>query len=321
MLDLSKSFEELKKKEQKKIEDGVYVKDTSFIEFKPNNSYHFRMLFIAPDGAKRSHPFIYQCKHSVYDSSTSTYADVICPVSKYWLDQRGYDKCPICKTAGAAYHAYKKSNLPSDKELYDKARRKQNGYAYVYVVHDSFNPDNEGTIKIMHMGWSVYTELMLKIFGVDVKKNKIAGNNPIGQEAFSITEGYNLEITTIEKPVEDKIYNDYNIDFSRKATDLSSSITTQLMEDSMKELDMDGRFFKFVEFEELHQFHQTYFLNDGDDGDDEINISFEKESAPVMNVKPSITPTTAVKETPVDDDDDILADLDLDDLDELIGTD
>jgi len=294
-------------------------KNEGFIEFKPGNKYKFRLLWAIPEESERTHPFIYQCKHTYFDKNQDIYEEEICPVSVYWQDTRGFSTCPVCKSAKKAYKDWNENGIASAEDLYRTAKRKQNGYTYVYVVKDTCNPENEGTIKMMHMGFTIYRELMLKVFGVDIKldfklsdeeKEKIKKANledAIGEEAFGIDNGINLEITTTAAPGGNG-WNNYDISFARKATDLSDILTDEFMDNAMKELKMDEKYYIKGSIEKLLEFNEKYILGkatQNSTNSDEIEITFDEDEEEETEVKPK----KEVSTDPVDD-----LDAELDDL-------
>jgi len=295
--------------------------DKSFVKFKPGHKYEFRLLWSIPDKSERNDAFIYQCKHTHFDKDADVFTEVTCPVSVHLQNTRGFSTCPVCKSAKKAYKDWNDNGIASAEEIYNAAKRKQNGYVYVYVVKDSLTPENEGTIKIMHMTYTMYKLLMLKVFGVDIKPNykdskeekerkRLANlEDALGEEVFDIENGYNLKITTTQAEGGEN-WNDYDVSFARKPSDLSKVLTDEFQEEAMKELKMDERFFTDLDMEALEKFNEDFIL-----GKAKVNSTVEDEDIPMNFDDDDEEEEEETPNEPANDD----ADDSDDDLDSLLS--
>lgn len=319
---LKEQFASMQKESLKSTEStSGGFEDKTFVKFKPGHKYEFRLMWSIPDDSERNDAFIYTCKHTHFDKAADVFTEVPCPVSVHIQNTRGFSTCPVCKSAKKAYKDWNDNGIASAEETYKTAKRKQNGYVYVYVIKDSLTPENEGTMKIMHMTYTMYKLLMLKVFGVDIKPNykdteedkerkRLANlEDAMGEEAFDIVNGYNMKITTTQAEGGEN-WNDYDVSFSRKPSDLSKVLTEEFQEAAMKELTMDERFYSVLDMEALEKFNEDFILGQAQAKADsaaeaeEIPMNFDNEEEEA--------PSEPVKTADADDEedlDDLLADL------------
>lgn len=233
-------------------------KDPRFIEFVGGNTYKFRLLYCPNTETGRSTPIITQYTHTYYDRENKKYYSSICPSSNY-LD--GHTKnCPICSLANRIWaigNKAKQAGTPSllAEKLYRQYKRKLSTYAVVYVVNDSYNPDNNGTCKIVRFGDTMTKFIDQYVFGKPVrdkngKETQIDPDLVLGFDAFNIDNGRDLIITTTTKAFEtaegeQKNYCDYSAQFSPKYT--SIDISEQELPAIFDDLNFDADFFKAVD--------------------------------------------------------------------------
>ena len=233
-------------------------KDPRFIEFVGGNTYKFRLLYCPNTETGRSTPIITQYTHTYYDRENKKYYSSICTSSNY-LD--GHTKnCPICSLANRIWaigNKAKQAGTPSllAEKLYRQYKRKLSTYAVVYVVNDSYNPDNNGTCKIVRFGDTMTKFIDQYVFGKPVrdkngKETQIDPDLVLGFDAFNIDNGRDLIITTTTKSFEtadgeQKNYCDYSAQFSPKYT--SVDISEQELPAIFDDLNFDADFFKPVD--------------------------------------------------------------------------
>ena len=141
------------------------------------------------------------------------------------------------------------------EKLYRQYKRKLSTYAVVYVVNDSYNPDNNGTCKIVRFGDTMTKFIDQYVFGKPVrdkngKETQIDPDLVLGFDAFNIDNGRDLIITTTTKSFEtadgeQKNYCDYSAQFSPKYT--SVDISEQELPAIFDDLNFDADFFKPVD--------------------------------------------------------------------------
>lgn len=233
-------------------------KDPRFIEFVGGNTYKFRLLYYPNTETGRSTPIITQYQHTYYDRENKKYYSSICTSSNY-LD--GHTKnCPICSLANRIWaigNKAKQAGTPSllAEKLYRQYKRKLSTYAVVYVVNDSYNPDNNGTCKIVRFGEMMTKFIDQYVFGKPVrdrngKETQIDPDLVLGFDAFNIDNGRDLIITTTTKAFEStdgeqKNYCEYSAQFSPKYT--SVDISEQELPAIFDDLNFDADFFRAVD--------------------------------------------------------------------------
>lgn len=238
--------------------NGDSFRDPRFVQFVGGNTYKFRLLYCPNTETGRSAPIITQYTHTYYDRENKKYYSSICTSSNY-LD--GHTKnCPICSLANRIWaigNKAKQTGTPSllAEKLYRQYKRKLSTYAVVYVVNDSYNPDNNGTCKIVRFGDTMTKFIDQYVFGKPVrdkngKETQIDPDLVLGFDAFNIDNGRDLIITTTTKAFEtaegeQKIYCDYSAQFSPKYT--SVDISEQELPAIFDDLNFDADFFKGVD--------------------------------------------------------------------------
>jgi hypothetical protein len=264
-----KIFDQMKNKvqEQNTKRSGGF-NDERFIKFEPGNTYRFRLLYYTDDSSDRELPFISKYTHFVKDETDNKWKGVTCPTTKF--PKTGFDKCPLCTNNSKLWS----SGLDSDKELYKKFRRKFNGYALVYVVHDPLTSDNNGTVKIMRFGVMIDRWLKKEIFGASSGRDDEAEDvmsDPIGSLAFATEDGHDLIVECTKKGD----WNEYACKFARSATTIE--IDDDDLEAQCKELNFDSEH-KVSTEQELQDFFNKHVLDTcGEEAD--VTIEDEPEAA------------------------------------------
>ena len=206
MTDMRKKFDELKKKKQVSDEQASKPKtDERLIKFVPGNTYRFRLLFSTSD--KRSSPFIEKVTHNFYSKEKRSSGWITCPTSEYIDGKYGYKNCQACGKV-SDFWKQKDNGSISAGELYNTFKRKNVCFAPVYVVSDGSNPENNGKVKIMKYGYTVYEFLEREVFARDPKTKKpIVDAETTGPDAFELTNGYDLIVTVTQKTKEFPAYS------------------------------------------------------------------------------------------------------------------
>ena len=246
----TKTFEALKKKVQEQSQGSSFVNKDE-IKWEPGNTYRFRLLFREEDEDSKfnwhddlntTDGFIKRKFHAAKDSNDK-YVRVTCPVTFY--GNKGYNMCPTCSDLPEMY----KDGNP----LYGKVKRRDGIYAYVYVVKDPVNPDNEGHVKAMWMGKKMYADLKLKIWGVDERYKpkgeeleEVDTSDAYGEEAFLLADGFDLVVKiTTNKTVDPKTkktreFNEYNCSFAKDRSSLD--VDFEILEEEMEALKLGADF-------------------------------------------------------------------------------
>ena len=315
--DLTQMFDDLKKKEAKKLNDKANKKfntDDSFIEFKSGNTYKLRLLFHVPAGSQRKMPFINRYTHTFWDDTRSNnkLQEIVCPTSEYISDGAGFKECEVCGETSKFYKEKEKGSA-SAKALYETFRRKFNGFAIAYVVSCPSNKDYEGKVKVMRYGVTINRFLKKEIFGVDLTNNQMVTEDTIGINAFRLEDGYDMIIAVGTKKADGKDYNTYDCSFARKPSKVS--ITEAEIAEQVQALKFDDRFFTHSTKEEIFEFKKKYILGSEEDVEakpaptaapvdelDEIPMGNAPKSAPVVEKKES-APAAAPKAAAAAEDD------------------
>lgn len=291
--DIKKLFEEQKQKEVQKVENRKESKsrlsdDPRFIHFKSGNTYRMRLLYYIPEDSKRKVPFIHKNTHSYYNEATSTLSWAVCPTSEYLLDNRGFKECKVCEAVSDFYKKSKES--PSNKELYEKFKRRFNGFALVYVVNDPTNEANNNTVKIIRYGILINRFLKKEIFGIDTKENKVieaaAAAELVGPDAFDLENGYDLIITVGTNNTEVGDFNSYDLKFTKKPSKLN--VTEAEIAKQTEALNFDKDFYEEWSKTEILDFYNKYVLNEEvKDVKLEDTVNTDMDELPHLGDKPA----------------------------------
>ena len=318
--DLTQMFDDLKKKEAKKLNDKANKKfntDDSFIEFNSGNTYKLRLLFHVPTGSARKMPFINRYTHTFWDDTRSNnkLQEIICPTSEYISDNAGFKECEVCGDTSKFYKEKEKGSA-SAKALYETFRRKFNGYGLAYVVSCPSNKEYEGKVKIMRYGVTINRFLKKEIFGVDLTNNQMVTEDTIGINAFRLEDGYDMIIAVGSKKADGKDYNTYDCSFARKPSKVS--ITEAEIAEQVQALRFDDKFFSHSTKEEILEFKKKYILGSDEEitekpipqtapaeEHDEIPMGNAPKAPPVVEKKeatsaPKVTTTSAAAEDDID---------------------
>jgi len=295
--DLQNMFDDLKKKEAKKLNDKANKKfntDDSFIEFKSGNTYKLRLVFHIPEGSKRKMPFINRYTHTFWDDTrpSNKLQEIVCPTSEYISDNAGFKECEVCGDTSKFYKE-KEAGSTSAKALYETFRRKFNGFALAYVVSCPSNKEFEGKVKIMRYGVTINRFLKKEVFGVDLTNNQMVIEDTIGINAFKLEDGYDLVITVGSKKADNREYNDYACSFARKATKVN--ITEAEIAEQVKALKFDDRFFTHSTKEEIFEFKKKYILGADEDKPEPVQHVVEDHDEIPMGGAPT-APSVSVAE-------------------------
>lgn len=247
--DLNQMFKQLQTHETEREKSKG---DDRLINFKPGNTYVFRLLFIPSKDGKRVTPWIHNRTHTYSNKDTNTYDFTICPSSEYLLGPKGYNKCPMCKEATKYYDEFSKTKSKSAEELKNLYASIFNGFIPVYVISDPSKPENNGKVKIMRYGKTIKDFIKKKVLGRDEKNKEIVGYEPIGSKAFDTSAGYNLVIT-VTKPDN---WNKYDTEFSNSLT--SINVDPSHLQTMCNMLKFDEDFFTDYNEQNLYKFMNTY---------------------------------------------------------------
>ena len=265
MIDMRKKFEEMKRQETARLEkkSRSVNEDPRIIKWSQGNTYRLRLLFTTTD--KRDNPFINKNVHSYYNEETKESAWVTCPTSEYLEDLRGFNSCPTCKKL-SVYWKESQAGSVSAGELYKQFKRRFYGFAPVFVVSDSANPDNNGKVMIMKYGFKIYEYLKLNIWGVNVKsKQVVEGDELIGPDAFDLKSGYDLIVSVTANNTQVGKFNAYNMSFSKKQTAVPLSEAD--VEKAVKEFKFDEDFCTQSSKADLENFYNSYVFQKEIKGD------------------------------------------------------
>jgi len=268
----AKKSAELQSKEREEFSQNR-GKNEAFIDFKPGNTYQFRLLFMVQDGFNRTNPFIMKYSHSFWDDIEKESHWVTCPTSEYLDDMRGFKNCPICEKLSTFYKEAEKGSGTA-RELYDQFKRRFNGYCPVYVIKDPVKPANDGTVKIFRFGKTLAKFLKAEIFGIiDTSKTRDdeestceSSGEEIGIDAFDPNDGYDFIITVSLKTTKDKItgkeskFNNYSAKFSRKKSPIN--VSSKDLKSMFDELNFDKEFYTKNTVEELKEYTLKWVLGE-----------------------------------------------------------
>lgn len=250
----TEKFDTYRKKLEESQKQTSSFNAENYIDFKPGNTFKFRLIYFENPDSSREGPFIEKWVHSVKEENK--WFGITCPTTQF--PKTGFEKCPICTNNSKLWA----SELKTDKALYDKFKRRFNGYALVYVVNDPVKPTNNNHVKIMRFGITIHNWLNKEIFGIissKKRKNDEAvaeevDTEPVGFDAFKLKDGYDLFITVTEKGE----YNDYDCKFSRKATSIETDEAA--LEAEIKALNFDRELTSSTP-EEISSFFNRFVLD------------------------------------------------------------
>lgn len=291
-MSLKDLFEKSKQDEINRIENeaksNTFV-DDRIVQMKPGHQYSFRLMYpIDPKTNKPlKHPFINRKDHSYFDEVKKQRFEVVCPSTEYLLSGKvGYFRCAICQEL-RKMKPEADAGSKSAKATYDRLRRKDIGYALVYVVSNPTKPETNGTFMILRYKYTIMEFLKRKVYGIDMKTGKQLDIKTIGFEAFDLENGLNLDIDVTLKGE----YPQYSCEFSRDYT--SVPVTQEDVLNATKALKFVDDFYKSSTDEDIAEFVVEAFNLDFDAGTTDDNDSNE-ESAPPPPSKPTppATPTT-----------------------------
>lgn len=268
LVENKKLFNSYKKKLEEKLEKPDYSKeeDPRKINWKPDNTYRFRLLFYLDNKSNRQGPFIDKYIHNYWNSDTKESDRVTCPTSLYLEGNLGFKNCPICNNNSNLWKEYKNGSQTA-YELYKQHKRRFYGFALVYVVNDPVNSENNGKVRIMPYGITIQKFLESEVFGQG------DAADPVGSDAFNLEEGYDLIIQVEKNQTDAGNFNKYNPKFAREKT--SINIDTETIEKEIKELKFDEDFYSVSSKEELLKFYQDYVLDQNEDDEEEIQSDLE----------------------------------------------
>lgn len=237
----STKFQSYKNKAATKAQKSSGFNDPRFITFEANKKYKFRLLWWEDekpetDKTYRDSPFAETYIHSAKDESGKRHT-ITCPTT-FDPTRAGFQACKCCETSSALYKSGK-AGSQKDADLYALYKRKFHGYALVYVVSDPTNPDNNGTVKMMHYSIKAKQFLDSEIFGIESTwgdkddDDEDSGGDEVGEAAFQLKQGFDL-IVTVKKNGQ---WNDYQFKFARNASDVK--VNEDTLEDEIKALKFD----------------------------------------------------------------------------------
>jgi len=275
-MDLQKLFEQSRKKQVAQITASSEKKNFSnenFIDFKPGNTYSFRLIYYVPKGRAYTDPFAINYIHRIKLERGAS--EIMCPTSNHIDGQNGFKKCKVCE-AVSSFYKEGQAGSGSSKDLYSTFRRRFHGYAMVYVVKDPLKPENDGTVKLIHFNTDMYAWLMREIYGIDVKSKKelVLAEEPIGAKAFDLDDGYNFIVTVSQK---DK-YNAYACGWSKRTSAIT--VTEDTIAKAYDELNFEF-YLRNSTQSEIESFYNQHVVRET------VVSDMKKETAKVEEAKPS----------------------------------
>jgi hypothetical protein len=300
-----KQFENFKNKAQSRAKSSAFNKDDQIV-FKPNNTYKFRLMWWDNPKSDREGPFIEKYYHSC--ESDDGWKFCTCPTT--FQPKTGFKQCPTCENNSKLWN----SGSKADKELYRVHKRKYAGYALVYVISDPSNPDNNGQVKKMKFGVRMGKSLNTKVFGVNSDEG--VEEEVIGMDAFKLKDGLDLIVRVSSEKTDAGEFNVYNIDFSRKPSDIEID-DPKALEAQIESLNFDDEYEK-VSAEEVNRYFKKYVIDSVDDSDlPEESLSDDIDEDDLLS-DDLTNEIESVDDVKVEDVDDVSIDED-DDLDALIA--
>jgi len=291
----AKTFNNVKKKIQEEQTPKGF-NDDRMVVFKPGNTYKFRLVYYEDDSGKNDGPFITKFTHAAQDSNDK-WQVITCPTTFY--KKSGFDKCPTCSHNSKLWN----SGVESDKELYKKYRRRFNGFALVYVVHDPLNTDNNGHVKIMRFGVGIDKFLNKEIFAV-TRGDEEPVDDPMGFDAFKFEDGYDFIVSVEEQGG----FPDYQCKFAKRPTSIDAD--EDVLEAEINTLNFYGDLREETE-DRLNDFFNKCVLDNADDEeeDDDVDENIEDNSSIDDDVQKLLNDvnedeTEVAEETEETDDDD-----------------
>lgn len=196
----------------------------------------------------RVEPWIQQTTHS--GKGKDGFLKVICPQNTKYVSRNCY--CNICKECWELFQDGRDNGVKSSEELNRKVKGKFHGYVPFYVIDDTFNPENNGHVKILHFVTQTNDEFMRVIEGIDKKGNPIPGAYPLGENAWYWgDDGASHELCiTVSKG---QYGNDYGVSFAPTATSCAD-INAELVAKEYAELNFDKDYYLESTEDELDQF-------------------------------------------------------------------
>lgn len=305
-------FNQLRQKIQDDSQKKKKFTDDRFIEFKPGNTYRFRLIGYTPDNSEREDFLASKYKHMV-KTEDGKWHGVTCPTT---LNKTGFEKCPVCKKNRELYT----SKNPIDNELYKKYRRKFDGYAIVYVISDPVNESYNNTFKIIRYGTTIDKWLRKEIWGIvsatpdDDSEEVETVTESVGLDAINIVNGYDLIIEVSQKGE----WADYACKFARKPTTLN--LKEEDIIKKCEELDLDSEL-KISSDAQLTEFYEKVILNntsDSSEASDSTSINIDTiETTTKSSVTAEVPKSEKKKEKVVEKP--IVDELNMDDIENLIN--
>ena len=320
-LDRLKAYKkQLDEKSSKSTED--FKPNENFIQFKPGNSYRFRLIYSDPSGSPRekiNSPFLNRYVHKFKDAEDNHH-HVICPTSEYFDGEPGgFKKCPICTANSANYKKWEKSKSETTRQLFDTFKRQFSGFALVYVVNDGSNEDNNGKVRIMRYGKKIQEFLAREIFGIVKKGEAAPSDDPYFGDAFDPNDGFDLIINVTESTSTAGTFNAYATSFSRSKSsiDVDMSELSEMIDacNFDKELGVVSTYDEIDEFYRVHMLNESYTEPTASSSVEEVAEIEQpaKQVKPVEAAAPKKAAAKKAEPAPVvadDDDDDDEFDID-----------
>jgi hypothetical protein len=308
----------------------AYKPNENFIQFKPGNSYRFRLIYSDPTGSARekiNSPFINRYVHKFKDADEQNH-HVVCPTSEYFDGEPGgFKKCPICTANSANYKKWEKNKSATTRALFDTFKRQFSGFALVYVVADGYNESNNGQVRIMRYGKKIQDFLSREIFGIIKKGEAAPADDPYFGDAFDPEEGFDLILNVTENVSSAGTFNNYTTSFSRG----KSSINVDMAElsEQIKACEFDKELCTLSTYDDIDEFYRLHMLNESytepsaSSSVEEVETIEDAPKAEVKEVKPVKATKTKAKSTakkepaPVADEDD---EFDIDSISALVDS-
>jgi len=238
--DINAAMAQINQVHAQQEEQAKFV-DERFVYSKAGHNYSFRLLWSADAAGQRKLPIIFKLTH---ECGVGSDRDIVtCPTSDYISGNAGFRQCDICTEANRLYNDWKDTKNQTTRDLYTKFKRQYRYTALVYVVKDDLKPENVGKIMLFRMPKGIADQIKKEVFGWTIKKDDI----PLPQDqliqgaAFSLTDGYNLNVSITSKKTEEGTFNNYTAQFSRNKSAIQ--VTQEAVNQASIDLKFDVDFY------------------------------------------------------------------------------
>lgn len=174
------SYEDLAEKLEKTKSNKNYTEDERFYYPERDKAKNgFAIIRFLPAPGDEELPWVKRYSHGFKD------------VGGWYIEECATtigEECPVCKANSALVNEHGSWNdTPAPVKAIVRARkRKLQYYANIYVVQDSKNPENEGTVRLFKFGMKIFDKLMSAV------KPEFEDETPI--DPFDLWKGANFKL-------------------------------------------------------------------------------------------------------------------------------